>query len=167
MRMLFACLAVFSGSGLGCGLTDESGAVTVNRKDLLNSPIADARFLWRNRVVTFKNDQGHTKHIKLDVELQGENNVTNWICRAEFEFSNTESFSCRVTSGLNEVINLYDGGNGIHFGFLQPMSGMSTNEDKLTQGSIDRKLGEGKTAEVLRNICYEILSFYCSNHRFY
>jgi energy-coupling factor transporter ATP-binding protein EcfA2 len=37
------------------------------------------------------------------------------------------------------------------------MSGISTSEDKLTQGSIDRKLGEGKTAEVLRNICYEIL----------
>ena len=52
---------------------------------------------------------------------------------------------------------MYESGNGVHFGFLQPMSGISTNEDKLTEGSISRKLGEGKTAEVLRNICFEIL----------
>jgi AAA15 family ATPase/GTPase len=139
------------------GDLNSRGAATINRKDLLNSPIADARFLWRNRKVTYKNEQGHTKHIKLEVELQGEDNGAAWVCKAEFEFSNTESFSCRVTSGLKEIIELYNSDKGIHFGFLQPMSGMSTNEDKLTQGSIERKLGEGKTAEVLRNICFEIL----------
>ena len=37
------------------------------------------------------------------------------------------------------------------------MSGISTTEDKLTRGAIERRLGEGKTADVLRNICYEIL----------
>lgn len=136
---------------------NKSRAATINRKDLLNSPIADARFLWRNRKVTSKNEHGKTHHIKLHVELQGENEGKNWSCKAEFEFSNAESFTCKVTSGLDDIIQLYNSGKGIHFGFLQPMSGISTNEDKLTQGSIDRKLGEGKTAEVLRNICYEIL----------
>jgi ABC-type cobalamin/Fe3+-siderophores transport system ATPase subunit len=135
----------------------KNDRVTINRKDLLNSPIADARFLWRNRKVTEKNGQGHTKHVKLQVELEGEEQGKSWLCKAEFEFSNTESFSCRLVSGSDEIIQLYNSGEGIHFGFLQPMSGISTNEDKLTQGSIERKLGEGKTAEVLRNICYEIL----------
>jgi ABC-type multidrug transport system ATPase subunit len=135
----------------------KNDRVTINRKDLVNSPIADARFLWRNRKVTEKNGQGHTKHVKLLVELEGEAQGKNWLCKAEFEFSNTESFSCRIVSGSDEIIQLYDSGHGIHFGFLQPMSGISTNEDKLTLGSIERKLGEGKTAEVLRNICYEIL----------
>lgn len=131
--------------------------VTINRKDLLNSPIADARLLWRNKKVTEKNEEGHTKHIKLQVELEGEYQGKKWSCKTEFEFSNTESFSCRVVSGTKEIKQLYNSDAGIHFGFLQPMSGISTNEDKLTQGSIERKLGEGKTAEVLRNICYEIL----------
>lgn len=135
----------------------RNGSVTINRKDLLNSPIADARFLWRNRKVTEKNEQGQTKHVKLHVELQGEELGKNWVCKAEFEFSNAESFQCRIISGSKEITQLYNSGAGIHFGFLQPMSGISTNEDKLTQGSIERKLGEGKTAEVLRNICYEIL----------
>lgn len=135
----------------------RNGAVTINRRDLMNSPISDARFLWRNKKVTEKNEQGYTKHVKLYVELEGEEEGKEWTCKAEFEFSNAESFSCRIISGSKEVTELYNSGKGIHFGFLQPMSGISTNEDKLTQGSIDRKLGEGKTAEVLRNICYEIL----------
>jgi ABC-type cobalamin/Fe3+-siderophores transport system ATPase subunit len=132
-------------------------AVIINRKDLLNSPISDARFLWRNRKVTQKSDTGHVKHIVLSVELKGEDDGQVWACNAEFEFSNAESFSCRLTSGVKEMSNLYNYNKGVHFGFLQPMSGISTTEDKLTQGSIDRKLGEGKTAEVLRNICFEIL----------
>jgi len=136
---------------------NKNGAATINRRDLLNSPIADGGFLWRNRIVTHRNEQGYTKHVKLLVELEGDNDGNKWSCLAEFEFSNAESFSCKVLKGAKELSQLYNTGKGIHFGFLQPMSGISTNEDKLTQGSIDRKLGEGKTAEVLRNICYEIL----------
>jgi len=136
---------------------NRSGAVSINRRDLVNSPISDARFLWRNRKVTAPDSSHHTKHIKLEVELKGEYEGNPWDCHTEFEFSNAESFSCRITKGLKEISALYENDRGIRFGFLQPMSGISTNEDKLTQGSIDRKLGEGKTAEVLRNICYEIL----------
>lgn len=136
---------------------NRQGAVTINRRDLMNSPISDARFLWRNKKVT-QTIQSQTAHVKLEVELQGENNAgKSWQCNAEFVFFNTESFSCKVVSGLQDVIDLYNNDEGIHFGFLQPMSGITTIEDKLTTGSIERKLGEGRTAEVLRNICYEIL----------
>src|SRR5580700_11435284 len=37
---------------------DRKGYVTLNRKDLVNSPISDARFLWRNKQVTRKNNSG-------------------------------------------------------------------------------------------------------------
>ena len=136
---------------------NNKGAISINRKDLVNSPIADARFLWKNRTVTYKNQEGHNKHVVLEVELTGNTDGKEWKSKTEFEFSNAESFSCKVVSGIGELIKQYENGKGVHFGFLQPMSGISTSEDKLTQGSIDRKLGEGKTAEVLRNICYEIL----------
>ena len=137
---------------------NKQGTVTINRRDLLNSPISDARFLWKNKKVTKKNEEkpGQT-HIPLTIELQGNTTGKKWTGKAEFTFSNTESFSCKIVSGLQDLMALYENDNGVHFGFLQPMSGLSTLEDKLTQGSIDRKLGEGKTAEVLRNICYEIL----------
>jgi ABC-type cobalamin/Fe3+-siderophores transport system ATPase subunit len=130
------------------GKLDAQKRATLNRKDLLNSPVEDAGFLWTGKDIH--------KAI-LSVELTGENEGNEWSCRAEFYYDNAESFSCELKTGLEEVTKLYNEGKGIHFGFLQPMSGISTSEDKLTQGSIDRKLGEGKTAEVLRNICYDIL----------
>ena len=135
---------------------DRRGFVVINRRDLLNSPISDARFLWRNKKVTL-HSENKTHHIKLEIEIQGENDATRWNCRVEFTFTNAESFTCRIVSGLKEIKQLYENENGIHFGFLQPMSGISSVEDKLQQGAIDRRLGEGKTAEVLRNICYEVL----------
>lgn len=135
---------------------DRRGFVVINRKDLLNSPISDARFLWKNKKVTEHLDK-KTQHIKLEIELQGENDGAKWNCKVEFTFTNAESFTCRIVSGLKEVTGLYENEKGIHFGFLQPMSGISSVEDKLPQGAIDRRLGEGKTAEVLRNICYEVL----------
>lgn len=133
------------------------GAVTINRKDLLNSPIADARFLWRNKRVTNNRNGGGVEHVRLTVELSGENDGTAWACKAEFTFSNAESISCKVVGGLKEYIQLVEKGKGVHFGFLQPMSGLTTEEDLLTPGAVDRRLGEGRTAEVLRNICYSIL----------
>jgi AAA15 family ATPase/GTPase len=136
---------------------DRRGFVVINRRDLLNSPISDARFLWRNKKVTEYSTDKKTQHIKLEIEIQGENDGRKWSCKVEFTFTNAESFTCRVVSGTKEMIQLYENDNGVHFGFLQPMSGISSVEDKLQQGAIDRRLGEGKTAEVLRNICYEVL----------
>ena len=136
---------------------NRQGAVTINRKNLLNSPIADARFLWRNKQVKEKQKSGGIEHVRLTVELGGENDGIDWSCKAEFTFSNAESIGCKVVSGLKEYIRLVNEDKGVHFGFLQPMSGLATEEDLLTPGAVDRRLGEGRTAEVLRNICYSIL----------
>ena len=135
------------------------GYVTINRRDLMNSPIVDARFLWKDKKVTSKreNVQNGQIHIPLEIELQGENDGKAWVCKAEFTFSNAESITCRLLTGYSQMHELYQQDMGIRFGFLQAMSGLAISEDKLTQGSIDRKLGEGRTAEVLRNICFNIL----------
>lgn len=136
---------------------NAKGYVTMNRRDLLNSPIADARSLWKNKEVTRKKDKNGIEHIALIVEVSGIDNEKEWKCQTEFTFSNAESLTCRITKGFEEIKKIFNTGNGVRFRFLQPMSGLASTEDKLTQGSIDRKLGEGKTAEVVRNICYEIL----------
>jgi ABC-type cobalamin/Fe3+-siderophores transport system ATPase subunit len=135
---------------------NQNKAVTINRKNLINSPISDVKFLWKDKKTT-TTSLGKTEHIRLEVEVQGENNGKLWKCKTEFYYYNEESFSCKIVSGLKEIQDIYENQGGVHFGFLQPTSGLSTTEDKLTQGSIDRMLGEGKTSEVLRNICYDIL----------
>ena len=46
--------------------------------------------------------------------------------------------------------------SNIRVAFLPPMSGLSANETRLDQGAINVRVGEGRTAEVLRNLCYGI-----------
>ena len=135
----------------------SKGYVVINRQDLMNSPILDARFLWTDKKVTQKNNGNGQTPILLEVALEGEKNGRKWECTAQFTFANAESLTCRLISGEKEMRELYKNERGVRFGFLQAMSGISISEDKLTQGSVDRKLGEGRTAEVLRNICFDIL----------
>jgi len=47
---------------------------------------------------------------------------------------------------------------GVRVAFLPPMSGLAANETRLPPGAIDVRLGEGRTAEVLRNLCHLIYS---------
>jgi hypothetical protein len=42
--------------------------------------------------------------------------------------------------------------------YLPPMSGLIANELRLDSGAIQVRLGEGRTAEVLRNLCYALSS---------
>ncbi|RPH33196.1 MAG: AAA family ATPase [Bacteroidales bacterium] len=135
---------------------NKNGALTLNRQSLLNSPIANMRFLWKDQKVAF-NSGGKKIDLKLEISLEGNTGGKDWVCKTEFTYYNEESFSCRVISGLNEITEIYEKQEGVHFGFLQPMSGISSIEDKFEQGAIDRRLGEGRTAEVLRNICYKVL----------
>jgi len=40
--------------------------------------------------------------------------------------------------------------------FLPPMSGLAATETRLDQGAVNVRIGEGRTAEVLRNLCLRI-----------
>ncbi|MDE0699142.1 MAG: AAA family ATPase [Acidimicrobiaceae bacterium] len=82
-----------------------------------------------------------------------------WKCGLEFDFANAESFYCRP---LRSVANGSDrmpiprAALGYRVVLLGPMSGLAANERRLERGAIDVLLGEGRTADVLRNLCYEV-----------
>jgi hypothetical protein len=46
----------------------------------------------------------------------------------------------------------------VRVAFLPPMSGLAATEDRLQKGAVNVRIGEGRTAEVLRNLCFEIHS---------
>jgi hypothetical protein len=48
--------------------------------------------------------------------------------------------------------------SGVEIAFLPPMSGVSSTETRLDSGAINVRLGDGRTAEVLRNLCYALSS---------
>lgn len=134
--------------------------VTVNRRDLVAIPVPSARLLWRNRHVRDMqrdNDSLRTQNVSIEVTVEGVTNDLVWNCGMEFDYANEESFYCRPRRiDGSERMPVPDEAGAKPVAFLPPMSGLSATETRLDAGAIDVRIGEGRTAEVLRNLCYSI-----------
>src|SRR5579875_363556 len=142
---------------------EKRPGVTINRRDLIAVPIPDANLLWKDldvRHVQRTNGKPETANIRIDIIVSGVMNGNKWDCGLEFDYANQESFYCRPLR-LSEVRNPprmtipLEAGQ-THVAFLPPMSGLAANETRLDIGAINVRLGEGRTADVLRNLCYLI-----------
>ena len=137
--------------------------VTINRRDLLAIPVPDANLLWRDlhvRDVRRTNGKPNTKNVFIDIVVEGITEDKPWKCGLEFYYANDESFYCRPLR-LSEDNNpqrmlIPDEAGKVQVAFLPPMSGLAANEIRLEPGTINVRVGEGRTAEVLRNLCYTI-----------
>jgi hypothetical protein len=139
--------------------------VTINRRDLVAIPVPDANLLWRDlhvRDVRRIDGKQETKNIRIDILVEGITEDKPWKCGLEFDYANEESFYCRPLR-LSEDKNpprmpIPDEAGRVQVAFLPPMSGLAANEIRLEPGTINVRVGEGRTAEVLRNLCYKINS---------
>ena len=142
---------------------EKRPGVTINRRDLVSIPIPDANLLWRDlRVRNVQQVSGtpDTKNIRIDITVEGVTEDRKWECGLEFDYANQESFYCRPLR-LSEIKNpdrmpIPEEAGKVQVAFLPPMSGLSANETRLDTGAINVRVGEGRTAEVLRNLCYKI-----------
>ena len=72
--------------------------VTINRRDLLASPVPEANLLWRAlhvRDVRRTNGAQDTKNILIQVTVDGVDEGQSWSYGFEFDFANAESIYCR------------------------------------------------------------------------
>jgi energy-coupling factor transporter ATP-binding protein EcfA2 len=135
--------------------------VTINRRDLITIPVPSANLLWRDlhvRSVQRTNGKQHTENVFIEIEVEGITEGRQWVCGLEFYYANEESFYCRpvqgTEGGLSQVPDIV---NHVRVAYLPPMSGLSASETRLDSGAMNVRLGEGRTAEVLRNLCYQVL----------
>ena len=142
---------------------EKRPGVTVNRRDLVSIPVPNARLLWRDLHVrnVLRSAKGlQTQNVRIDVIVEGVSSGQQWVCGLEFDYANEESFYCRpirVGSGSTpERMPIPREAAEVQIAFLPPMSGMSATETRLDQGAVNVRVGEGRTAEVLRNLCYRI-----------
>lgn len=144
---------------------EKRPGVTINRRDLIAVPVPDAKLLWRGlnvREVKHSGVKQQTKNIRIDVIVEGITEDKAWKCGLEFDYANEESFYCRplrLTEDTNpERMPIPEEAELIEMAFLPPLSGLAANEDRLDPGAINVRIGEGRTAEVLRNLCYILYS---------
>jgi ABC-type taurine transport system ATPase subunit len=139
---------------------DQRPGVTINRRDLITIPVPDANLLWRNlhvRDVQRPNGKPQTQNVRIEVVVAGVTEGRAWKCGLEFDYANEESFYCRplrLADGTRLSIPELAGTQQL--AYLPPMSGLTAVEPKWEPGRINVLIGEGQTAQVLRNLCHRI-----------
>ena len=139
--------------------------VTINRRDLVAIPVPGANLLWRNlhvRDVKRTNGKQQTNNIRIDIIVDGVKDGKAWSCGLEFDYANDESFYCRplrLTDGkdLQRMSVPPEAGETL-VAFLPPMSGLTDREFLKQPGEIGFLIGQGETAQVLRNLCYQLFA---------
>ena len=140
--------------------------VAINRRDLITIPIPVANLLWHDlHVRRGKRNGGGTQNIRIAIEVTGISGGKTWTCGLEFDFSNEESFVCRpirlseyedTPVNQSKFSEIPTEATGKKIVYLPPMSGLTSQEPLLQKGRINVLMGQGETAQVLRNLCYQI-----------
>lgn len=137
---------------------EKRPGVTINRRDLITVPIPTANLLWRDLHTQQSSRGSGTQKIFIDVIAEGVSNGKAWACGLEFYYANEESFYCRsLRQAGGGRMDVPLEAAGLRIAYLPPMSGLAANETRLDEGAINVRLGEGRTAEVLRNLCWQVL----------
>ena len=145
---------------------EKRPGVTVNRRDLVSIPVPVANLLWRNlhvRNVSRSEENGKTlqktENIRVDIVVEGVTRDKAWSCGLEFDYANEESFYCRplrIDEEGEKRMTIPDEAGSARIAYLPPMSGLADHEFVKQPGEIGVLIGQGQTAQVLRNLCYQI-----------
>lgn len=130
----------------------------INRLNILEVPVSESRFYWHNtRVRKGAINIEFTINVGIDV-----NGIIK-DCRFLFNYRDAEVIYCRPCNDTINDIEVIDQAANVAFYLLYPMSGImsgasvETEETPLPDGRINLLLGQGQTAQVLRNICYKVV----------
>ena len=144
--------------GYGTPTTKRPKSIAINRNDFVSLPVPSSNQLWhqlRMRSIKKVKEKNETKNLPIEISIYG----VNWSCGFGFRYANSESIYCRPlrTETQEAVINVKQV-KKVKIAYLPSMSGLMANELRLDSGAIDVRLGEGRTAEVLRNLCYQLIN---------
>jgi energy-coupling factor transporter ATP-binding protein EcfA2 len=137
--------------------------VTINRRDLIAMPVPSAILLWRDlhvREVEKANGKQQTQNVRVDITVEGVTDQKPWTCGFEFDYANEESFYCRplrLSEGKDpKRMEVASEALLTSIAFLPPMSGLADRETAKQPGEVNFLIGQGRTAEVLRNLCLSL-----------
>ena len=137
--------------------------VVINRRDLVALPVPTANLLWRDlHVRNVKRQAGKqkTQNVRVDILVEGITDDQAWTCGLEFDYANEESFYCRLLrlddGSQPERMTIPELATKAKVALLPPMSGLTDREFIKQPGEIGVLIGQGQTAQVLRNLCYRV-----------
>jgi energy-coupling factor transporter ATP-binding protein EcfA2 len=139
---------------------EKRPGITIGRRDLIAIPVPTANLLWRDlhvRDIQRASEGQQTQNIRIEIIVEGVTEGAKWECGLEFDYANAESLYCRPLRKDNgDRMLVPEMAAKQRVAFLPPMSGLAAIEPKLEAGRINVLIGEGQTAQVLRNLCHRI-----------
>ncbi len=126
----------------------ERTSTSLNRLNIVSVPVQRTRYFWHNTTV-----RRGTKDIPLVVTLGvlHENKVQP--VTMSFRNQGEELIYCTPDEETLKSPELLAAAAALSVELLYPMSGLETEEPVIQSGRIDVLLGQGQTAQVLRNLC--------------
>lgn len=129
----------------------KSTGVGLNRLLITQVPVKEVKYFWNN----IKTKQGKNNiEIKITVGLFFNNK--EHACTLILKYYNSEVVYMYPAEETMEIEGLLEYAAGLDVKILYPMSGITNQEVLLQKGAIDTYIGQGKTSEVLVNLCYKI-----------
>lgn len=126
----------------------ERTATAINRLNIVAVPVQRTRFYWHNAAVRSGN-----KDIPLTITVGIEYKGKPVRLPMRFRNQGDELVYCTPDESVIANLELLQHAAEINVELLYPMSGLETEEPILQPGRIDVLLGQGQTAQVLRNLC--------------
>ena len=129
----------------------ERKAAAMNRLNILAVPVQRTRFFWHNTEVR-KGNQDIALTITVALAFKGQ--VKPLTMR--FRNQGDELVYCSPDPAAVADPDLMACAAKLDVELLYPMSGLDTEEPVLQPGRVDVLLGQGRTADVLRNLCLAV-----------
>ena len=144
------------------GTPEKRPGVAINRRDLVAVPVPTANLLWKDlHVRDVSKVEKKTQNVRVEVVVEGVTDGRAWECGFEFDYANEESFYCRplrLGAEPAQRMPVPEEAKDIRVAFLPPMSGLADREFVKQPGEVSFLIGQGRTAEVLRNLCHQLVS---------
>ncbi|ABM56073.1 AAA family ATPase [Verminephrobacter eiseniae] len=127
-------------------------ATSLNRLNIVAVPVQRTRFFWHDTQVR-KGTKDIALVITVGVEFEGK------VVALPMRFRNQGDDLVYCTPDTSVIANmeLMAHAASLKVELLYPMSGLDTEEPILQPGRVDVLLGQGRTADVLRNLCLSVV----------
>ena len=126
----------------------ERPAIPLNRLSIVSVPVQRTRYFWHNTQVRTGNQD---VPLVITVGVWCDNQLVPVSMR--FRNQGDELVYCTPDLSIIGNVKLIEYAASINVELLYPMSGLETEEPILQPGRIGVLLGQGQTAQVLRNLC--------------
>lgn len=129
----------------------ERTATSMNRLNIVAVPVTRTRFFWHNTQVR-KANKDIPMVLTVGVEYQGQVRAL----AMRFRSQGDELVYCAPDESIISELDLIAHAASLRVELLYPMSGLETEEPILQPGRVYVLLGQGRTADVLRNLCLAV-----------